>query len=90
VIEPVTLLHHYTMEPVTLYHYTDARGIRAILQEGKIRKQEGANDHYTLKEAVFLTKVITDQLTNIGLFSVRPGQADHEGDIAEQLLRSVC
>ena len=44
----------YCME--TFYHYTDAKGIEAILESGKILKQEG-NGHYTLGEAVFLTKV---------------------------------
>ena len=41
----------------TFYHYTDAKGILAIIQSGKILKQEG-NEHYALGEAVFLTRVI--------------------------------
>ena len=41
----------------TFYHYTDAAGILAIIQSGKILKQEGS-EHFALGEAVFLTRVI--------------------------------
>ena len=39
------------------YHYTDAAGILAIIQSGKILKQEGS-EHFALGEAVFLTRLI--------------------------------
>lgn len=45
------------LEMVTLYHYTNAEGLQAILDSGKIVKQAGAHHHYTTGEAVFLTKV---------------------------------
>ena len=46
-----------SLEMVTLYHYTSAEGLQAVLQSGRIVKQLGAHDHYTTGEAVFLTKV---------------------------------
>ena len=42
---------------VTVYHYTSAEGLQAILASGRIVKQSGAHDHHTTGEAVFLTEV---------------------------------
>ena len=41
----------------TFYHYTDAAGILAIIESGKILKHEGL-EHYCNGEAVFLTEVV--------------------------------